>query len=176
MLYGTMSYVRVKGQILMKKKGIRKNDPNSGYYTLPGGKLEPFEIGLSKTDGRLLSIIRETKEETGLKLVNPKLRGTVLFDNSERKFDNWKNPDNFLVYIFGANSYYGELKGEDEEGIPLWVDEKNILSLPKNPGDMKMYEWLKDSRYFAGVIKCKGKELLENESSVDYYFLSHPIM
>jgi 8-oxo-dGTP pyrophosphatase MutT (NUDIX family) len=64
MKYGTMTYVeRGDGGVLMLKKNERVDDPNSGFYTLPGGKLEKNELGVR---GRLESVIREVKEETGL--------------------------------------------------------------------------------------------------------------
>jgi len=36
--------------ILIVEKVERENDPNSGYYTLPGGKLESFEKGLNNLE------------------------------------------------------------------------------------------------------------------------------
>lgn len=168
MKYGTMTHLLFGNSVLMIKKFERKNDPNSGYYTLPGGKLEDYEKGTNAI-GRLEAAVRELKEETGLMLTNPSQRGVILFDNDGRTFDNWKNPQDFLVYIFGSFSYTGELKKETGEGIPLWVAEKDIPNLPKNPGDAKMYEWLNNPRYFVGVIKHKGKELDEQNTFVDYF-------
>ncbi len=164
-----MSYLSVDRRVLMIRKIKRENDPNSGYFTLPGGKLEADERGPNPR-GRLESVVRETLQESGLTLVSPRLRGTILFDNQGREFDNWPNPDNFLVYVFATERYTGELK-ESDEGIPLWVDEEEIDGLPKNPGDVKMYEWLKDfrSRFFIGVVRHKGKELDEAETFVDYF-------
>lgn len=169
MKYGTMSYICINGETLMVKKGIRENDPNSEFCTLPGGNLESFEKGLQNSQGRLESAIRETADETGLKLIESKFVGTILFDNSERIFDNWENPQDFLVYMFVANDYSGKLKNS-REGKALWVLEKDFMNISKNVGDNKMYEWLKDSRYFMGVIKIKGKNILDEENTfVDYF-------
>ncbi|MEK6823407.1 MAG: NUDIX domain-containing protein [Nanoarchaeota archaeon] len=168
MKYGTMSYLFVDKQILMIKKIKRENDPNSGFYTLPGGKLKDFEKGLNP-NGRLESAIRETEEETGLKLIEPKLKGVILFDNSERIFDNWKNSQDFLVYLFEAEKYSGKLKEESNEGIPVWIDEKLLEEIPKNEGDLKIYEWLKDPRYFIGTIYHKEKKLDKIKTFVDYF-------
>jgi len=166
MKYGTMVYLNVDGKVLILEKFERKDDPNSGFSTLPGGKLEDDEKGLN-SQGRLESCVRETKNETGIILINPKPRGAVLFDNSERIFDNWKNPQDFLVYLFSAEEYKGELK-ESDEGIPKFLDEKLLSSIPQNEGDKRVYEWLKNPRYFIGVIKHKGKELDETGTFVDY--------
>jgi len=168
MKYGTMTYLCVNERVLMVRKGERKNDPNSGFYTLPGGKLQNFEKGRFCW-GRLQSAIRETEEETGLTPLGIKPRGAILFDNSERTFDNWPNPQDFLVYLFSATSYSGQLGQESDEGTPVWVNQSNLNSITKNPGDDCMYSWLKDPRSFMGVIKVKGKTLDLGGTFVDFF-------
>ncbi len=71
----------------MIRKNEREGDPNSGLYTLPGGKLKDSEKGLNP-NGRLESVVREVLEETGLEILNPQFKGVILFDNSVREFDN----------------------------------------------------------------------------------------
>ena len=169
MMYGTMSYLHVDGKILMIDKTDRPKDPNSGLFTLPGGKLEDWEIG-TNDQGRLESAVRETEDETGLTLINPILRGVILFDNEGRVFDNWENPQNYQVYIFSAEKCRGELKEEGtEEGVPKWVDESLMGLVPKNAGDERMYKWLKDGRSFSGVIRHIIKEIDERGTMVDYF-------
>jgi 8-oxo-dGTP pyrophosphatase MutT (NUDIX family) len=87
MKYGVMSYLLVDEKVLMIRKIKRQNDPNSELFTLLGGKLKGFERGLNLS-GRLESAVRETKEETGLILISPRLRGVILFNNSGRIFDD----------------------------------------------------------------------------------------
>ncbi len=154
--------------VLMVEKNLRKGDPNSGYFTLPGGKLKDEERGLRSLKGRLESAVRETEEETGIRPINPVLRGVILFDNTERVFKNWKNPDNFLVYIFSATNYEGNAK-RSEEGTPRTVPLDKIGEVPSNQGDVKMYEWLKDGRNFMGVIAHKKDVLDEENTWVDYF-------
>lgn len=168
MKYGTMIYLISKGKVLMIKKGIRENDPNSGYFTLPGGKLEDDEKGLNNQRGRLDCARRETFDETGIEPVKPVLRGVILFDNQGRTFNNWKNPDDFLVYIYSARRYKGKAKKSDE-GIPFGISLNKVNEVPSNPGDKKMYEWLKDGRNFIGVIKHKGNEIDESGTMVDFF-------
>lgn len=163
-----MVYLVSKGKVLMIKKGVRKDDPNSGYFTLPGGKLEDNEKGLNNPKGRLKCAIRETIDETGVEPTMPVLRGVILFDNKDRKFPNWKNPDNFLVYIYSARRFKGRAKKSDE-GISYSIPLNKVNELPSNPGDKKMYEWLKDGRKFMGVIKHKGDELDEEGTMVDFF-------
>jgi ADP-ribose pyrophosphatase YjhB (NUDIX family) len=176
MKYGTMSYITSDEGILMIKKDKRENDPNSGCFTLPGGKLEPYEKGLYNPEGRLESSMREDKDEAGIKPLNQVLRGTILFDNKDRIFQDWKNHEDFLVYIYYSiwtRKYEGELKKSDE-GIPCWVPPKILPSLPKNKGDRLMYEWLmhdnfKKGKNFFGVIKHKDNEIDEEGSWVDWF-------
>lgn len=169
MMYGTLSYLICNEGILMLKKYERKDDPNSKYCTLPGGNLEKYEKGLDNPQGRLESAVRETEDETGMRLIDPVLRGVILFDNKDRVFDNWSNPDNFYVYIYSAKKRSGKLK-ESEEGIPFWASSwREIDSFPKNPGDKLMYEWIKHGRNFIGVIKHKGKEIDEEGTWADFF-------
>ena len=168
MKYGTMIYLVSKGKVLMIKKGERKDDPNSGYFTLPGGKLEKYEKGLDNSQGRLKSCVRETIDETGIKPLGLVLRGVILFDNEGRTFSNWPNPDDFYVYIYSTKKFKGTANKSDE-GIPYSVPLAKVREVPSNPGDKKMYEWLKDGRNFIGVIKHKGKELDETGTFVDYF-------
>ncbi len=170
-LFGVFTYLSEGSNALMMKKGIRKNNPNSGNYAPSGGNLEDHERGLNPA-GRLEAAIRETREETGLTVLDPVWRGIILFHNFEREFPNWPNPEDFLVYVFSATKYSGKLgKGKKKE-IPLWIPEKEIPYLPQNPGDRKIYEWLKDGRFFAGIIKHKGKEIDDFGTHVD--FLTYP--
>ena len=168
-MYGVLSYLSVDEKVLMVKKPIREQDPNSGFYTLPGGKLEDDERG-SNPRGRLESAIREMQQETGLTLINPRFRGVILFDNLGRTFDNWPNAPDYLVYIFSSVRYSGKLINEGDEGeIPVWIPEKDLSNLPKDRGDIKIYEWLKDPRFFMGTIRHKRKEIDEANTFVDYF-------
>jgi 8-oxo-dGTP pyrophosphatase MutT (NUDIX family) len=168
MKYGNMAYIVSKGKVLMIKKVVRENDPNSGYFTLPGGKIKFEEKGLNNIFGRRESAIRETLEETGIRMLNPVLQGIILFDNSQRTFSDWKNPDNFLVYIYSSKKFSGKIKASDE-GVPYSVPLEKLEEVPSNSGDKLMYGWLKDGRKFFGVIYHKGNEVDEVNSWVDFY-------
>lgn len=169
MKYGTMLYLVSRNKnVLMIEKYERKDDPNSGYFTLPGGKLNNEEKGLNNSFGRLKSVIRETIEETGIEAINPVLRGVILFDNRERIFSNWPNPDNFLVYVYSATKFKGKTN-MSEEGKPRTIPLGKVKEVPSNPGDKKMYEWLEDGRNFMGVIKHKGNEIDEEGTLIDFF-------
>ena len=171
-LYGVLTYLRVEnGKVLMVRKPSKKRDPNSGLCTLPGGKLEDPEKGLNSLKGRLEAAVRETQQETGLRIFEPVVRGVILFDNKERTFDRWENPPDYLVHVVLSTSCIGHLveKGDGEE-TPFWVHEYDIPRLPKNAGDGMIYEWIRWSQKpFFGVIKHKGRVLDEQGTFVDYF-------
>lgn len=101
--------------------------------------------------------------------MEPKLIGTILFDNSERTFDNWDNPDDFLAWVFYVNNFNGKLINGSPEGIPKWLSERELDALKKSAGDSKLYEWIKSSKYFTGVIKHQGYQLDEEKTFVNYF-------
>lgn len=171
MMYGVLAYLHPpNGKVLMIKKPEKELDPNSGLYTLPGGKLEDSEKGLHSIKGRLEAAVRETKQETGLTMLEPIIKGSILFDNSERTFDNWPNAPDYLVYIVFSQSCIGRLKEKGDNGeIPFWVDQYDIPRLPKNAGDALIYDWIRwHKESFFGVIKHKGRVLDEKGTWVDY--------
>lgn len=166
MIYGTLSYICSEGKVAMIRKFADRQEPNSGLYTLPGGKMD--EIEARSREGRLESAIREVEEEAGISMIDPIPRGEIFFNNEGRIFDNWKNSKDYYVYVFSASEYEGDLKKEDREGILEWIPKEEIPSLPKNEGDKKIYEWLESERYFRGTIKHEGKEIDEDGTTVEY--------
>ena len=72
MLETTLCYIENNGRVLMLHRVKKKEDINKGKWIGIGGKLETGETPLK-------CIIREAKEETGLQLLNPVLRGIVYF-------------------------------------------------------------------------------------------------
>ncbi len=87
---------------------ISKRGLGSGKYNFPGGKKTEAESFLE-------CAIRETEEETGIHVINPKRVGVLEFV--------WPNEDKILyneVYI--SNEYSGKLRDETDECQALWVD------------------------------------------------------
>ena len=91
-----------KGNVLVQDK---KNNPYWSGWNFPGGHVEPGEYVTP-------SVIREMQEETGLLIENPKLCGIKEFHKS-------KDGKRYIVFLYVANRYSGELKPSNE-GDVFW--------------------------------------------------------
>ena len=94
----------------------RKN-PDWPGITFPGGHVEP---GDSFTD----SVIREVFEEPGLTIENPTLCGV-------KQFQTLKN-ERYVVFLYRADRFHGELKSSDE-GEMFWIPREKLLEYPTVP-------------------------------------------
>lgn len=131
-----------------------------GFWIAFGGK---NEIGESPE----VCIAREYKEETGLVLVDPILRGKVYFDNRKRVFNEGGGvkPDN-LVDIFECSKFTGTLTNPRA----VWVPNRNLRNLNMPPGDLLILDWMekREARFFSGVLRYEIKDLLQSE--VTFYY------
>ena len=91
-----------KGNVLVQDK---KNNPYWSGWNFPGGHVEPGEYITP-------SVVREMQEETGLLIENPKLCGIKEFHKS-------KDGKRYIVFLYVANRYSGELKPSNE-GDVFW--------------------------------------------------------
>lgn len=81
---------------------------NKGCINFPGGKKEPNE---SIKD----CVIRETFEETGIKIENPIEVGYIEFPTM-----------NFYVHVFKSTQYSGSIKENEAEVDAFWVDTNKV--------------------------------------------------
>lgn len=119
-------------QVLLLQK------PRRGWWVAPGGKMESGE---SVKD----SVVREYREETGIYILNPRLKGvfTFIIKEGDQIVQEW------MMFTFMADSFTGKNVTESEEGVLKWHDVKDVPDLPMAPGDSHILDFM-----------LKGKGLL----------------
>jgi 8-oxo-dGTP diphosphatase len=108
------------GNVLMLQK------PRRGWWTAPGGKMEPQE-SIQET------VIREYEEETGLRLLDPELKGvfTIIIEDNGAVVNEW------MMFTFLASRAAGNTLKQCEEGILQWHPVGLLGNLPTAKGDKR---------------------------------------
>lgn len=94
------------GNILVQNR----RNPNWAGITFPGGHIKRGESFVE-------SVIREVLEETGLIIQNPTLCGVKQFQDI--------NDARYVVMLFKANTFHGQLKASDE-GEVFWIKRSDL--------------------------------------------------
>jgi 8-oxo-dGTP diphosphatase len=112
-------------QVLMLKK------PRRGWWVAPGGKMEPGE---SVRD----SCIREYREETGIYLKNPQLKGifTFIMKENDQVLSEW------MMFTFFATDSDGMSFDESDEGKLEWQQLEQLKKLPMAAGDYHIIDYM----------------------------------
>lgn len=129
---------------------------SSGKWNGPGGKLEPGETPRQ-------NVIREVREETSLRIVDPVINGKIEF------YMNAGDTLDFLVHVFRATKFSGRPRSGDE-GRVRWFDLEKIPYAG-------MWD---DDRYWLPLllngVKFNARFFYDerNERVVDYEIRSQP--
>ena len=139
-------YLTNRGKVLLIRKA--EGRLHEGEWIGLGGKLEPGEDPVS-------SAVREFREESGLVIEDPKLRGTFIW------IDEVKCG---IVHIVTATRWSGELS-ESKEGELRW---HGVSDLPALDGLAKhqllfLDQLLEDDDHF-----YSGIAVYQNEEMIDY--------
>lgn len=130
----------------------RTNDIHNGKWNGLGGKFKPSETPEE-------CVIREVKEESGLVIKNPILKGILTFPAFD-KDEDWH------VYVFVAREFTGEII-ESDEGHLKWISDFELTDLPLWEGDKIFFKWLDQDRFFSGKFAYENGQLTHH--SVVFY-------
>jgi 8-oxo-dGTP diphosphatase len=125
----TLVYALRDGRVALLR---RRQQPNLGLWTPPGGKVEPGESPLGNA-------LRELREETGLAGQDPRLRA-VVSELDPVRGEAW------LMFVFRMAVASDELGGDGREGEPAWVDLAAVPGLPQPPADAEILAAVLDPR------------------------------
>jgi 8-oxo-dGTP diphosphatase len=144
MKLATLCYVKKNGSTLMLHRVKKPDDIHEGKWNGLGGKFEPGE---SPED----CVIREIREEAGLKIKNPLLKGVLTFPDFA-KGDDW------YVFVFTASEFSGRLINSDEGNL-AWIKDRDLLKLNLWEGDKVFLPLLKRRGHFSGKFHYKNGRL-----------------
>lgn len=123
---------RVANCVLVKEnKVLLLQKPRRGWWVAPGGKMEQGE---SIKD----AVIREYREETGIYLKNPEIKGifTILIKDNQEIVSEW------MMFTFSASEFNGTNVDQSEEGTIGWHGIDTISELPMAPGDYHILDYV----------------------------------
>ncbi|EGL84098.1 NUDIX hydrolase [Caldalkalibacillus thermarum TA2.A1] len=120
---------RERDEVLLLQK------PRRGWWVAPGGKMESGETIRE-------AVIREFKEETGITLIDPVLKGvfTILIEEDGQRVDEW------MMFTFVCDQYKGEALKHSPEGRLAWQPRHEVARLPKAKGDQVYFEHILEQR------------------------------
>lgn len=119
-----------------------------GKWNGLGGKFEPGESPEE-------CAVREVFEESGLKIVNPQLKGIL-------SFPGFAHDEDWYAFVFLIREYEGELI-DSSEGTLKWIDDKTLIQLNLWEGDRIFIPWLNRPGFFSGKFVYKDGDLVSHK-------------
>ena len=142
----SLCYIEKDGCYLLLHRVKKENDLNRDKWIGIGGKFEENE---SPED----CLLREVREETGLRLKSWRYCGIVTFVS-----DLWEGE---YMHLFHAEDFEGELRDCDE-GTLEWVSKEFFAGLPQWEGDKIFLRLMEDCVPFFSLKLCYRGERLES--------------
>ena len=99
------------------------------------------------------SLVRETREETGLELTDYSLRGVITFVTDSYPTE--------YMFLYTAAGFSGTLLSCDEGDLE-WVPIKEVEKLPIWEGDKVFFRLLREQEeFFSLKLRYEGEKLVE---------------
>ena len=141
----TVCYIEKDNKYLMLHRTKKNNDVNKDKWIGVGGKIEYKESPEE-------CIVREVKEETGLTLLNYKLRCIITFTSTVAETE--------YIYVFTSDKFTGEII-ECNEGDLEWVEKSKIDNLNVWEGDKIFHKKiLNDEGFFTLKVDYDENKLI----------------
>ena len=145
MKLSTLCYIERDGCYLMLHRVKKQQDVNAGKWIGVGGKLEDGE---SPDE----CAAREVLEETGLTLINPRMRGVITFVSA-----GW---DDEIMFLYTGDAE-GEVRPDCDEGVLRWVPINDVPALNLWQGDRVFLKLLLESEaFFSLKLSYQGDTLI----------------
>lgn len=151
MKLATLCYIRKNEKTLMLHRVKKENDMHEGKWNGLGGKIEDGETPEE-------CIIREVKEECGLNVKNPLMKGVLTFPQFS-KGETW------YVFLFVITEFDGELI-ESNEGNLEWIDDDKLFDLNLWEADKIFMKWLDQEGFFSGKFIYKDGVFIEHRFEI----------
>ena len=143
----TLCYLERDGKVLLLHRVKKSVDENKDKWIGIGGK---FEEGESPED----CLLREVREETGLRLRSWRFRAVVTFVS-----DEWGTE---YMHLFTSDDFEGELRQDCSEGELAWIGKRELLALPIWEGDKIFLRLLAEGApFFSLKLRYVGDRLAE---------------
>ena len=144
MKLSTLCYIQRDNCYLMLHRVKKQHDVNEGKWIGVGGKLEENESPEE-------CIAREVREETGLALIHPRMRGLLTFISP-----GW---DSEIIFLYTSEAE-GEMITDCNEGNLKWVPIEDVPKLNLWLGDRVFLDMLlKTERFFSIKFVYNGDDL-----------------
>ena len=144
LIFTTLCYIEQDGKYLMLHRNKKKDDINKNKYIGIGGHLEHGETPEE-------CIVRETLEETGLKLENPVLRGMITFVMDEVTEHS---------FLYTCDAFSGSIH-VCTEGELEWIEKDKVLEVPLWEGDKIFLPLLGTEERFFNLKLVYEKDVLK---------------
>lgn len=142
----TLCYLELNGKYLMLHRVKKQVDENKDKWIGVGGHMEEGEAPEE-------CLVREVLEETGLKLLDYRLRGIVTFVSDRYETD--------YMFLFTSDCFEGTMI-ECDEGNLEWVEKSRVYDLPIWEGDKVFFRLLEEREdVFLLTLRYQGDKLVE---------------